>query len=85
MLVVEKMPRTGTKVLASGGTRCNVTTTHGPDEAARLFGSKGERFLRHAFRELSPQAVRAQFEAWEVAMEEAPLDKIFPASGNARD
>lgn len=85
VLVVEKMPRTGTKVLASGGTRCNVTTTHGPDEAARLFGSKGERFLRHAFRELSPQAVRAQFEAWEVAMEEAPLDKIFPASGNARD
>lgn len=83
--VIEKTPRTGTKVLASGGTRCNVTTTHGADEAARLFGTRGERFLRHAFRELEPSAVRAQFEAWDVPMDEAPLDKIFPASGNARD
>ncbi len=85
VLIVEKTPRTGTKVLASGGTRCNVTTTHGPDEAARLFGTKGERFLRHAFRELTPQRVREQFESWGVAMDEAPLDKIFPASGNAKD
>jgi predicted Rossmann fold flavoprotein len=85
VLVIEKTPRTGTKVLASGGTRCNVTTTHGPDEAARLFGTRGERFLRHGFRQLTPQAVRQQFEDWGVAMDEAPLDKIFPASGNARD
>ncbi|QDV07275.1 hypothetical protein Poly30_27950 [Planctomycetes bacterium Poly30] len=85
VVVLEKTPRTGTKVLASGGTRCNVTTTHGPDEAARLFGTRGERFLRHAFRELTPQAVRAQFEDWGVPMAEAPLDKIFPAEGNARD
>lgn len=85
ILVVEKTPRAGTKVLASGGTRCNVTTTHGPDEAARLFGPKGERFLRHAFRTLSPQAVRAQFEEWGVPLEEAPLNKVFPSSGNAKD
>ncbi|MEM8711045.1 MAG: FAD-dependent oxidoreductase, partial [Planctomycetota bacterium] len=85
VLIVEKTPRTGTKVLASGGTRCNVTTTHGPDEAARLFGPKGERFLRHAFRELSPREVVAAFEGWGVPMAEAPLDKMFPESGNARD
>ncbi|MFT7520193.1 MAG: putative flavoprotein YhiN, partial [Kiritimatiellia bacterium] len=26
-LVLEKTSRTGTKILASGGTRCNLTTT----------------------------------------------------------
>ncbi len=83
--VLEKTPRTGTKVLASGGTRCNVTTTLGPDEAARLFGPRGERFLRHAFRELPPLEVRARFESWGVPTDEAPLEKVFPRSGNARD
>lgn len=85
VLVVEKTPRTGTKILASGGTRCNVTTTLGPDEAARLFGPRGERFLRHGFRNLPPMEVRARFEGWGVPLEEAPLEKVFPSSGNARD
>lgn len=83
--VLEKTPRTGTKVLASGGTRCNITTTLGPADAARLFGTKGERFLRHAFQNLPPAEVRARFEGWGVGTEEAPLEKIFPASGNAKD
>ena len=62
-----------------------MTTTLGPDEAARLFGKKGERFLRHAFRTLTPLDVRGRFEEWDVALEEAPLEKVFPRSGNARD
>jgi predicted Rossmann fold flavoprotein len=85
VLLLEKTPRTGTKVLASGGTRCNLTTTLGPDEAARLFGPRGERFLRGAFRALPPSAVRARFEALGVPTIEAPLEKVFPASQRARD
>ena len=85
VLLLEKTPRAGTKVLASGGTRCNLTTTLGPDEAARLFGTKGERFLRGAFRGLPPVAVRGHFEALGVATVDAPLDKVFPASQRAVD
>ena len=85
VLVLEKVSRTGTKVLASGGTRCNITTTLGPAEAGRLFGPKGERFVRAGFRNLTPAAVRARFETWGVPTEEAPLEKIFPSSGNAKD
>ena len=85
VLVQEEPPRTGTEVLASGGTRCNVTTTLGPDEAARLFGTAGERFLRHGFRALTPRDVRERFEGWGVPLEEAPLEKVSPSSGNARD
>ena len=85
VLVLEKTPRTGTKVLASGGTRCNLTTTLGPLEAARLFGPAGERFLRGAFRALSPAKLRERFTALGVATVEEPLEKIFPASHRARD
>ncbi len=85
VLVLEKTPRTGTKVLASGGTRCNLTTTLGPDDAARLFGPRGERFLRPAMRALPPLAVRAWFAERGVPTHEEPLEKVFPASGRARD
>ena len=85
VLLLEKTPRAGTKVLASGGTRCNLTTTLGPLEAAKLFGQAGERFLKHAFRALPPQAVRERFAELGVATEEAPLEKVFPVSGRAVD
>jgi hypothetical protein len=85
VLLLEKTPRAGTKVLASGGTHCNLTTTLGPAEAARLFGPRGERFLKHAFRVLPPTAVRQRFHALGVPTVEAPFEKIFPASGRARD
>lgn len=85
VLLLEKTPRAGTKVLASGGTHCNLTTTLGPDAAAALFGRRGERFLRRGFRQLSPEAVRERFHEWGVATVQAPLEKIFPESGRARD
>jgi len=85
VLLLEKTRRTGTKILASGGTRCNLTTTLGPEAAARLFRPAGERFLRHAFQVLPPSAVRERFESLGVPTAEAPLEKVFPVSGRARD
>jgi predicted Rossmann fold flavoprotein len=84
-LIVEKTARIGTKILASGGSRCNLTTSLSAQDAARLFGPSGERFLRHALRALPPEAVRARFEALGVPTVTAPLDKVFPASGRATD
>ncbi len=83
VVLLEKTRRTGTKVLASGGTKCNLTTTLGWQDAAALFGTRGERFLRRAFRTLPPDAVRDRFEEWGVRTEVAPLEKIFPSSGKA--
>lgn len=85
VLLLEKTPRAGTKVLASGGSRCNLTTTHDPQTAAKLFGRAGERFLRPAFSALTPTDVRERFAALDVPTVEAPLDKVFPASQSARD
>lgn len=85
VLLVEKTARTGTKVLASGGTRCNLTTTLPPDEAAALFGKAAERFLLPALWQLPPTAVRERFHQLGVPTVEAPLEKVFPASDRARD
>lgn len=85
VLLIEKTPRTGTKILASGGTRCNLTTSLDAGDAARLFGPRGARFLRHAFEVCPPSRVREVFEELGVPTEDAPLDKVFPRSGRARD
>ena len=85
VLLLEKTPRLGTKVLASGGTRCNLTTTLDADAAARLFGRSGERFLRRALRALPPLELRRRFHELGVETVEAPLEKVFPRSGRARD
>jgi predicted Rossmann fold flavoprotein len=85
VLLLEKTSRTGTKVLASGGTRCNLTTTLAARRAAALFGDTGARFLAPAFRALSPTDLRERFAALGVETVEAPLEKVFPRSGRARD
>ena len=85
VLVLEKTARAGTKILASGGTRCNLTTTLGPAAAARLFGD-AEPFLLPALRALTPAAVRARFHALGVpTVTEDALEKVFPKSQRAVD
>lgn len=83
--LLEKTPRTGTKVLASGGTRCNLTTTLDARAAGELFGHEGARFLRPALRALSPADLCQRFQDLGVETVEAPLEKIFPKSGRARE
>ncbi len=85
-LVLEKTRRTGTKILASGGTRCNLTTTLSGREAARLFGPEGARFVSPAFKALPPHAVREHFHALGVpTVTEPAYEKVFPASHRAMD
>ena len=82
-LVLEKTRKTGTKVLSSGGTRCNLTTTLHAKETAQRFGA-GQNFLLPALKNLTPQDVRAHFEALGVATkEEALFEKVFPISNSA--
>ncbi|MEE2750589.1 MAG: aminoacetone oxidase family FAD-binding enzyme [Myxococcota bacterium] len=82
-LVLEKTRRTGTKVLSSGGSRCNLTTTLDARDTARQFGA-GQNFITPALKALSPQAVRNHFEQLGVATkEEAEFQKVFPVSDSA--
>ncbi len=85
VILLEKTERAGTKILASGGTRCNLTTTLGPAAAAKLFGD-AERFVLPALRALPPASVRQRFHALGVpTVEEPALEKVFPESQRAVD
>ena len=85
VLLLEKTGRAGTKVLASGGTRCNLTTTLDPQRAGTLYGDAAH-FLAPALRALPPVAVVQHFHDLGVNTTTEPaLEKVFPASQKAMD
>ena len=84
-LLLEKNRKAGIKILASGGTKCNVTSSLPIKELGLKFGVKEERFLRHGLHECSPQDVRDLLQAEGVATGTFPMEKIFPLSGRAAD
>lgn len=85
VLLIEKMKKAGVKILASGGSRCNVTSTLPIAELGRFFGKKGERFLRYALHEFGPLDLRALLAEEDVPTDEFPMEKVFPRSGRAAD
>lgn len=84
-LLLEKNPRPGTKILMSGGTRCNLTHATDSRGIVAEFGPAG-RFLHSALSALSPQDLVDLIEAEGVATKvEQDTGKIFPASDRAAD
>ena len=83
-LLLEKTPRAGTKILMSGGTRCNIT--HDTDERGivEAYGPPG-RFLHSALAALGVRESIALFEAEGVATKVEETGKIFPVSNRAAD
>lgn len=85
VVLLEKTPRVGTKILASGGQKCNVTTTLSPRDAGPLYGDEAERFLRYALWTLRPTDLRRVLDDIGVPTKEAPFQKVFPVSERAVD
>ena len=88
VLLLEKNPRAGTKILMSGGTRCNIT--HATDRkgiiaAYRKQDRKQGDFLHSALAALSPEEVLSFFHAEGVATKTEPGGKVFPVSDQASD
>jgi predicted Rossmann fold flavoprotein len=82
--VVEANATTGKKLLVTGGGRCNFTHAATIDELVRAFDRSG-RFLRHAFHELPPGAVRAFMAERGIASTTEPDGCVFPATHRAVD
>ena len=88
VLLLEKNCRAGTKILMSGGTRCNIT--HATDaqgiiqEFKRQHPKQG-KFLYSALASLNPRDVIQLFESEGVATKVEPGGKVFPVSDRASD
>lgn len=84
VLVLEKNPKAGVKILISGGTRCNITHNCDIRGIMSAFGTQG-RFLKAALYGLPPEAVVAEFNRLGVATKIEDSGKVFPVSDRALD
>ncbi|MFQ3593498.1 MAG: NAD(P)/FAD-dependent oxidoreductase [Gemmataceae bacterium] len=83
-LLIEKMPRAGTKILMSGGTRCNITHHTDNRGIVEAYGPPG-RFLHSALAALGVRETIALFQAEGVATKVEETGKVFPVSNKASD
>lgn len=84
VLVLEKMDSPGLKLLASGGSRCNVSNILPLEEFAMRFG-RSWRFLLPALQRFHGKNLLEFFAANGVELELTDGFHYFPASGRARD
>ena len=82
VLILEKNGKTGTKILMSGGTRCNLTHDTDAKGIADAFG-KAKRFLQPSLGAYSPTDLVADFNRMGVRTKTESTGKIFPISNRA--
>ncbi len=84
VVLLEKNRKPGTKILMSGGTRCNLTQATDRRGIVEAFGRQG-RFLHSALAVLGPDELVAIFDAEGVPTKVESTGKIFPVSDRAVD
>jgi len=84
VILLEKMPEPGRKLLITGSGRCNVTNACEPALLTDHFFSGG-RFLRGAFSRFSNRDMAALLQRGGIRLVEEPEGKLFPESGKASD
>ena len=82
-LVLEKNDKVGSKILISGGGRCNYTNLH---TSVENFVTQNPNFLHSAFSAWSVQDTINFFEAYgPIRGEEKTLGQLFPTTNKAKD
>ena len=84
VLVLEKMPSPGRKLLLTGKTRCNLTNMDTIQLSLDHFNREG-RFLTQVFYQFFNQDLRDFFHALGVPTEEQRGGRVFPVSERAQD
>lgn len=84
VVLLEKNRKPGTKILMSGGTRCNLTQATDRRGIVEAFGRQG-RFLHSALAVLGPDELVSLFDAEGVPTKVEPTGKVFPVSNRAVD
>ncbi len=82
VLLMEKLPKIGAKLKATGGGRCNLTNTLSNDAFMECFGREG-RFMRDALSACSHEVLQAFFSDLGVPTHAPDGYRIFPVSHSA--
>ncbi|MCW6665513.1 NAD(P)/FAD-dependent oxidoreductase [Aerococcaceae bacterium NML191219] len=83
VLLIEKNPKLGRKLLLSGGGRCNVTNRTTREELIRHIPGNG-KFLYSALNQFDQEDIVAFFESRGIALKEEDHGRMFPVSDSAR-
>lgn len=84
VLLLEKTPAPGQKILISGKTRCNLTNIKDISDFIDMYGPNG-RFLHRAFHRFFREDLLEFFERYSVETKVERGGRIFPVSDNAGD
>ena len=84
VLLLEKMPAPGRKILVSGKTRCNLTNTRELEDFISAYGING-RFLYGAFNRFFRDDLLELMRRYGVETKAERGGRVFPASDNAAD
>ena len=83
VILLEKNPSLGRKLLLTGGTRCNVTNIRSRDEIIKHIPGNG-RFLHSAFSQFDNQDIIEFFQNRGVKLKEEDHGRMFPVSDSAK-
>lgn len=83
VVLLDKNPSLGRKLLLTGGTRCNVTNIRSRDEIIKHIPGNG-RFLHSAFSQFDNQDIIEFFESRGVRLKEEDHGRMFPITDSAK-
>ena len=83
VVLLEKNPTLGKKLLHTGGTRCNVTNRRTPEEIVKHIPGNG-RFLYSTFSQFDNQDIIQFFESRGVRLKEEDHGRMFPVTDSAK-
>jgi predicted flavoprotein YhiN len=84
VLLLEKMPQAGKKLLISGKSRCNLTNSRDLEDFILMYGPNG-RFLYSAFHRFFRDEMLLLLKRYGIETTTERGGRIFPASGDAGD
>jgi predicted Rossmann fold flavoprotein len=85
VLLLERNRKPGTKLLISGGGKCNITHAGSMEDLREAFPRREARFLKPAFHSFDNAAIIRMLEEDGVPTLVRPDQRIFPVSGRADD
>lgn len=80
VILLEKNPALGKKLLLTGGGRCNITNNKPPKKLLTFFDEKN--FLKHSFFTFTNDDL---FDLFDFDFIEENNNRVFPESGKSRD